>query len=73
MRKPSEMDPNSQEYDYDLPSHTINIFDWFHFPSDNFWPGYFRNQTFPDDDPANLLINGLGSYKVQINTMKEYW
>jgi len=65
IRTPKEMEPNFKEYDYDLPSHTINVADWTHFPFDTYFPGYYKNTSFIPITPANYLINGRGSYQVQ--------
>ena len=59
------MEPNFDEYDFDLPSHTIQIADWTHYPSDSFYPGYYRNRSHTALKPDNYLINGRGAYKVK--------
>ena len=73
VRTPPEMEPNIHTYDFDLPSHTIDIADWHHLPSDTYWPGYSRNQSFVGDLPKSLLINGRGSYSVWLNTSDHFW
>ena len=58
-------DPNRKLYDHDKPSHTLIVADWNHFPSDVFFPGYFKNVSHIPIKPDGYLINGLGSYSVR--------
>lgn len=66
------MDPNRREYHYDLPSHTMDVADWKHFPSDSYYPGYFRNQSLIGQLPDSIIINGRGSYKVCLE-LRDGW
>lgn len=60
IREPKEDDPNKDEYDFDLPEHTVLASDWMHNMAEMFMPGL---PTRPNGiKPNSLLINGHGRY-----------
>ena len=65
VRTAEDQDPSYNLYDFDLPSHTVIVADWKHWPQEAFWPGYYRNTSHTRIKPDDYLINGRGSYRVR--------
>ncbi|XP_043281462.1 laccase-5-like isoform X2 [Venturia canescens] len=61
VRQPPSRDPNSNLYDYDLPTHVVLISDWMHGYSAEKYPGHYHADT--GQDPDNVLINGRGQFR----------
>lgn len=62
VRQPKVHDPNSQLYDYDLPSHVMLILDWYYLDADQHFPGLLTHDK--SQDANSYLIGGRGRDKV---------
>ena len=67
IRKPIELEPNADLYDYDLPAHSIMFQDWFHTDSNQHYPGLVRPYNILDR--TFYLINGRGRTIVSIHLL----
>lgn len=58
FRQPAQADPNSDQYDYDLPEHVVLVHDWL----DEMTMVKFASHHFDDgsNKPESILINGKG-------------
>ncbi|XP_046680737.1 laccase-2-like [Homalodisca vitripennis] len=67
IRQPRSEDPNTDEYDFDLPSHVIVIQDWYHLMADAMFPGLRFRDT--EQMAASYLIQGKGRYTLSDGTL----
>ena len=68
VRQPRSVDPQTELYDEDLPTHVILLSDWFHELSMERFPGLLNRTR--GQIATNILINGKGYYEVNNSNVK---
>lgn len=60
VRKPNELEVNSNLYNYDMSEHVIILQDWAHQTGVSMFSSH--HHSIGDNKPPNILINGKGKY-----------
>uniref|UniRef100_A0A1B6BZ72 Laccase n=2 Tax=Clastoptera arizonana TaxID=38151 RepID=A0A1B6BZ72_9HEMI len=60
VRVPRSEDPHSALFDFDLPEHTIIVFDWSHELGVTMFASHYHSDG--DNKPESMIVNGKGRY-----------
>lgn len=58
IRKPKSTDLNGNQYDVDVPEHTLMILDWMNTTAEERFPGLTQRE--PGQLPITFLLDGRG-------------
>jgi hypothetical protein len=70
IREPKGRNPNSNLYDFDLPSHVMMIMDWYYLDADQHFPGLLTHDK--SQDANSYLIGGRGRNVVSSQTLSHF-
>jgi hypothetical protein len=70
VREPEGRNPNSNLYDFDLPSHVMLIMDWYYLDADQHFPGLLGHDK--SQDANAYLIGGRGRNVVSSQILSHF-